>query len=73
MPNRSAFNHKPKNLAGGAFFHPLNTKALWDKVWTAAKAQDWYEPNLTCVGNKDGFFYFQIWGLTTGFARVKIS
>jgi hypothetical protein len=73
MSNRSAFIHKPKSLAGGVFFHPLDTKILWDTVWNAAKAQDWYEPDLCCVGNKDGFFYFQIRGLTTGFARVTVD
>lgn len=72
MPNRSAFTHKPKRL-DGVFFTPVDTKALWDKVWTAAKAQDWWEQDVACVGNQDGFFYFQIRGLTTGFARVQIE
>lgn len=72
MPNRSAFIHKPKTL-DGVFFTPTETKALWDKVWAAAKAQDWWEDDLGCVGNQDGFFYFQVRGLTTGFARVQIE
>lgn len=72
MPNRSAFIHKPKSLSG-ILFSPVHTKALWDKVWDAARSSDWFEDNVGCVGNWDGFFYFQIPGLTTGFARVTVD
>lgn len=70
--NRAAFIHKPKRL-DGVFVSPVHTKALWDRVWAAAKAQDWWEADLGLVGNKDGYFYFQVRGLTTGFARVKVE
>jgi hypothetical protein len=73
MSNLSAFIHKPKRL-DGVFFHPVHTKALWDKVWAEARRQDWWDENsVGCVGNKDGYFYFQIRGLTTGFARIKVE
>jgi hypothetical protein len=71
--NRSAFTHKPKSLRDEVYFHPIHTKPLWDKVWAAAKSQDWYEPEMSYVGNDGEFFYFQIAGLTTGFARLKIE
>jgi hypothetical protein len=72
----TAFTHKPKSLRNELFFHPTHTKALWDKVWTKARKQDWFptdEKTIGCVGNEDGYFYFQIRGLTTGFARLKIE
>lgn len=69
----NAFIHKPKGYLSDVYFHPYNTKALWDKVWAEAKRQDWWQPNVGCVGNKDGYFYFQIPGLTTGFARIKVE
>jgi hypothetical protein len=72
MTNTTAFTHKPKRL-NGVYFHPTNTKALFDLVWAEARKQDLYpadEKHLGCVGNKDGYFYFQIRGLTTGFARI---
>ena len=72
MTNLAAFTHKPKRL-NGVFFSPTVTKALFDLVWAEARKQDLYpsdESHLGCVGNKDGYFYFQIRGLTTGFARV---
>jgi len=72
MTNLAAFTHKPKGISG-VYFHPTNTKALFDLVWAEARKQDLYpsdESHLGCVGNKDGYFYFQIRGLTTGFARV---
>ena len=72
MTNLAAFTHKPKRL-DGVFFHPTSTKALFDLVWAEARKQGLYpadETHIGCVGNKDGYFYFQIRGLTTGFARV---
>jgi hypothetical protein len=74
MTNLAAFIHKPKHLEG-VFFHPTHTNALWDKVWTEARKQDWWptdEKTIGYVGNENGYFYFQISGLTTGFARIKL-
>jgi hypothetical protein len=73
MTNQAAFTHKPKGPLSDVYFHPTNTKALWDKVWTEARAQDWWSDDLGCVGNKDGYFYFQKRGLTTGYARVYVA
>jgi hypothetical protein len=75
MTNLAAFTHKPKGHLDGVYFHPINTKALWDKVWAEARKQDWFpadEKSIGYVGNKDGYFYFQISGLKTGFARIKV-
>jgi len=75
MTNLAAFTHKPKRLSEEVFVHPTITKPLWDKIWLEARKQDLYpedEKHLGYVGNKDGYFYFQIRGLTTGFARIKI-
>lgn len=69
----NAFIHQPKNLNTGVFVSPTHTKALWAKVWAAARAQDWFSENVSLVGNADGYFYFQKRGLTTGFARVKVQ
>lgn len=73
MTNLAAFTHKPKGNLDGVYFHPINTKPLWDKVWSEAKKQDWWQDNVGCVGNKDGYFYFQVPGLKTGFARIEIE
>ena len=72
--NRSAFTHHPtrKQLLRGVYFHSIHTRALWDRVWAAARAQDWYEPEIGMVANDGEHFYFQIRGLTTGFARVTL-
>jgi hypothetical protein len=67
----NAFTHKPKGSLSDVYVHPLNTKALWDKVWAKAREQDWWSDDLGYVGNKDGWHYFQKRGLTTGFARIK--
>lgn len=72
MANRAAFNHRPRKLDNEIYVCPVNTKPLWDKVWAAARAQDWYEDDVGLVGNHQGFHYFQINGLTTGFARVAV-
>lgn len=69
----NAFIHRPKGRLAGEFFHPVHTKLLWVKVWDAASAQPWFGPNVDYVGNQDGYFYFQKPGVTTGFARVKVS
>lgn len=66
----NAFIHRPKRLANEICFHP--SSPYWGRVWDAAKAQDWWQPNVGCVGNDKGYFYFQIPGLTTGFARVEV-
>lgn len=71
--NHTAFTHKPKGCLDDVYFHPVHTRALWDKVWTQARQQDWWQDNVGCVGNKDGCFYFQIPGLTTGFARLEVK
>lgn len=73
MANLAAFTHRPENLRNEVFFHPVETKVLWDKVWAEARKQDWWQDGITCVGNSDGYFYFQIRGLTTGFARLKVD
>jgi hypothetical protein len=69
----NAFTHKPEGSLTGVYFHPTHTKALWNKVWAEARKQDWFADDVGCVGNKDGFFYFQKPRITTGFARVKVE
>ena len=76
MANLAAFTHRPKGHLGEVYFHPKHTKALWDTVWAEARKQDWWpddEKSIGCVGNRDGYFYFQIRGLTTGFGRIRID
>lgn len=73
---QTAFTHKPKRLSNDVYFHPVHTKTLWDKVWTKARKQDWWptdETTIGYVGNQNGYFYFQIKGLTTGFARILVD
>ena len=69
----NAFTHKPNGPLSEVFVHPTATKALWNKLWTEARRQDWWQDDVGYVGNKDGYFYFQRPALTTGFARIKLE
>ena len=71
--NRSAFSHRPARLANDVFVHPVHTKELWTRLWAAARSQDWWEEGVGYVGDLDGFYYFQIPGLRTGFARLSLD
>jgi hypothetical protein len=76
MTDLTAFKHKPpqKELKQ-AFISPVEAKELWDKVWAAAKSQPWYENDLGLVGGstETGRFYFQKWGVKSGFAMVEVE
>jgi len=67
------FTHQPKSLVGGQFVHPMHTPKLWHLLWDAARQQPWYTDGVTYVGNADGWFYFQLRGVTSGFARVNLK
>lgn len=68
------FTHRPRGYITDQHFSPVHTKPLWDKVWEAARKEPWYnDRDISCVGNKDGYFYFQKRGIVTGFARIYIG
>lgn len=66
------FTHRPSKLRNQQFVHPVHTKTLWNKVWGAARNQEWFADDVTLVGSDDWYFYFQKRGVTTGLARVEI-
>lgn len=69
------FCHKPKRGEMDDFIHPHVNAETWNKAWAAAKAQPWYTGEEGLVGgNKEkGEYYFQRWGVTSGFAKVVIQ
>jgi hypothetical protein len=75
MTDRSAFIHKPKSstLRSGYLVDPQHTRKLFLAIWAEARKQPWWEKRVGLVGNDRKFFYFQINGLETGFARLEIK
>jgi hypothetical protein len=72
MPNRAAFTHKPKFKGPSVFVD--SSGPLFKAIFAAAKAQDWWEDDVGMVmGNEYDKFYFQIPGLTTGYACLDFD
>jgi hypothetical protein len=70
----NAFIHRPKGNLSGVYFHPTATRMLWNLVWDEARKQDWFTPDVGYIGNDGkGNFYFQLSGVTTGFAKVHVG
>ena len=65
-----AFTHKPKKLDQAIYvgFSGL----LFNAIWDAARAQDWFGDNVAYVGNHKGEHFFQISGHADGFARMVL-
>lgn len=63
----TVFMHKPKKLQK---MDVMPGSEEWDRLWAAAKAQTWWDDKLGYVGHDGSFWYFQVDGLTTGFARI---
>lgn len=68
MPN--AFIHKPRKGTLNFNIRPGNVR--WDTMWDVVRAAKWYEPGIGYVGDDGKFAYFQLPGLTTGFARINL-
>lgn len=65
---------KGKGKISTVFVGPHTHREFWAAMWTAIKAQPWYEQGvgLVMVGS-DGFAYCQYPGQTTGLARVYVG
>lgn len=68
-----AFINKPKRMDNDIWIDVRNKEQM-DSLWNTARSQDWWadDANIGYVGNHKGVHYFQIPGLTTGFAGITL-
>jgi hypothetical protein len=57
-----AFVHKGRRFDNAVFVHPTATKAVFDRIFVAAKAEAWWSKEVAYIGNDKGVHYFGIRG-----------